>query len=467
MIKKITILVLFSAALWTHNIPMSHQQIPKQRSLVSFVVTSPNANVRWTKNQSYTIQWTKGVQSSNTVRILLSNPAGNALIHIIKDPGPNTGSFQWSIPESIPAGRYKIFVRVSNTQISDMSDEFSIAEEMKAKPVDLSLRQVIVKKPQENRRYAPNASIPIEWETKIQNYVLKTNNMLYFDIDIYDQNGANKIFTIEERVKYDKYYLGGDRYRLNWNWSPYAGNAAVKTGYYKIKITPKLADGPGGMPGFSGKIHLSRGIQAITETLYPRIRDRHSRRVKEHDIKDHPPVPPAEMPQGTASKPGSARVGFLYFKKRTDPLFGGTWFFVGYVFRSRITFPIEELRKPGRTITKASLRLIVKDHSRYGATNVTGYPAPDRCGGKLYLLTAPWSGRCIDTPGYAFATLPNQKDYTLDVTGYVQDWFTGSQPNHGFLLGSVDESFQEPDDFRTNKCLSWYNAVLTIELLER
>ena len=136
------------------------------------------------------------------------------------------------------------------------------------------------------------------------------------------------------------------------------------------------------------------------------------------------------------------------------------YYYEAFIFRSQITFPIEELRKPGRIITKAVLHLITEDN-KIMVQGVT------TCGGKLYYLNSPWLGRCIDTPGNEIANIENQRDFKIDVTGYAQDWFTGSKQNNGFVLGSKFESFRVPDSQISEHCVSWYRALLYLEMLER
>jgi hypothetical protein len=119
---------------------------------------------------------------------------------------------------------------------------------------------------------------------------------------------------------------------------------------------------------------------------------------------------------------------------------------------------VEKLREPGKLLLKAQLRLKVTHHLQDGQS-----PARQSCAGKLYYLTSAWSGDCIETPGYAVADWPNAADWTLDVTQYVQNWYTGSEQNHGFILGSRVEEFIEE---KSLWCVSWYEPVLILEFLK-
>lgn len=118
MVRKIATLFLFCTFFWTTNYVVSTtQQIPRKMAKIEVRITSPQANAAWKKRRSYQIKWDKVGQPSQTVRIVLSNPAETQAIRTIVDPAPNTGSYQWTVPGGIPKGRYKIMVRLSDTQI--------------------------------------------------------------------------------------------------------------------------------------------------------------------------------------------------------------------------------------------------------------------------------------------------------------------------------------------------------------
>jgi hypothetical protein len=456
MIRKIAILSLFCTFILIPNHVVSTTlQISRRVAKIQVHITSPQANAAWKKRQSHQIKWDKVGQPSQTVRIVLSNPDGTQPIRTIADPAPNIGSYQWTVPGYIPQGRYKIMVSLLGTQISGMSEEFSILDEdLKAIPVDLSSKQVIVKNPQENRRYEPGAAITIEWETDLPRDITSTADVLFFDIDVYNANGANKIYPIAKKEHWRSYHQGGNRYRTTWNWNPTEGNQAIRTGFYKIKITPKYAAGNiGGVPGLSGKIHLSRGLEKHGAEMRPKqIRNRFARKQEYFTVSREPG--PGTIPIGDEKKPGTARVGF-HNEYRQGVEAANDYAYKGFVYRSQVIFPLESYKKPGRLLVKAELRLtansVVMRVNRHGG-----------CAGILYYLTGPWEGKCLDTPGYRASGIPDLKVCTLDVTQYVQNWFTGSQPNHGFIIAGVNEKFVH----NSKICVSWYEAILIIEYLE-
>ncbi|MCD4742707.1 MAG: hypothetical protein K8R67_09570, partial [Desulfobacteraceae bacterium] len=422
----------------------------------SIVIKNPKNKTSsvWKKNRSYSIKWDKFGKMPDTVRIILKTSTGTGPIHVIKKSSPNSGYLSWKIPESIAPGKYKIVINASKTDIRGFSNTFTITRELKAKPVNLSSKQVIVKKPKKNRKYAPGAIIPINWETDLHKEILNTNNSLYFDIALYDRNGVNKIYTIVKRKDFREFHLGGKRYGTKWTWNPSEANSAIKTGQYKIKITPKFADkDPCGMPGFSGRFNLSRGLKKVTQTLNPQIRNRHSLKMKSYTQDNKTLIkPPVWLEDQNKSQ--RARVG--YRNSYSTNYTAYTYF--GFIFRSQLIFPVDKQREEGKLLLKATLRLKVDG---YSASYI--HPRKATCAKALYYMTGPWSGKCTDTPGYLIKSIPDQSSLTMDITQFAQNWYTGSEPNHGLLFLSWDESFEHENI----ACLTWYKAELFLEYLRK
>jgi hypothetical protein len=93
----------------------------------TITVTNPNANTVWTVGNPATIQWTKQGSLPATVRILLIDEAEATIVQVIKDPAPNTGTYQWpAVQGSFTLPKYKVKVRASNTQIAGTSAAFLI-----------------------------------------------------------------------------------------------------------------------------------------------------------------------------------------------------------------------------------------------------------------------------------------------------------------------------------------------------
>jgi hypothetical protein len=471
MARTIITILLFCLTFWPYNItlagqlktkPPSNRQTEAKPALAdqlkaktgSIVVTSPKNSIRWKKNHPYVIRWNKLGGMPGTVGIKLVTTYSTNPIHVIKKSTPNIGYLPWTIPDSIAPGNYKIVITASKTQIRDFSDTFTIIRELKAKPIDLSSKMVTVKEPKKNRKYTPGLIIPIQWETELHKEIHPTNISLYFDIDLYDRNGVNKIYTIEKNVDFRQYHLGGKRYKKRWTWSPSKANSAIKTGQYKIKITPKFADkDPCGMPGFSDRFNLSRGLEKVTQILEPHIRNRHSLKMKSYTKGNETLIKPHFSED--QNRPQRARVG--YRNGYGVQSFGGYRNF-GFVFRSQLIFPVDIQKQEGKLLLKAELILTVDSFS-----DTPSCPRRATCARALYYMTGPWSGKCTNTPGYLLKNIPDQPVLVIDITQFAQNWYTGSEPNHGLMLISWDEKFEQ----NNAHCLTFYKAKLYLEYLDK
>ena len=121
---------------------------------------------------------------------------------------------------------------------------------------------------------------------------------------------------------------------------------------------------------------------------------------------------------------------------------GGTsrkW--VGFIFRSQIIFPVEQIdmtgqrrsRRPGST----SRRRTERDGRIGESCGVEPYPMPTARGWKVYALTGPWDGNCIDTPGYQVGEIPSHaNEHSVYLTDLAKGWLDGTKPNHGLIIGS-------------------------------
>src|SRR4030042_5242534 len=88
----------------------------------TITVTSPAAGAVWKQGEIKNIQWTKQGETGVNVRIVLRAPGQTAAVLETADPAPNSGSFSWTIPVTVPPGTYYIRVRsVSNSQATDDS----------------------------------------------------------------------------------------------------------------------------------------------------------------------------------------------------------------------------------------------------------------------------------------------------------------------------------------------------------
>ncbi len=94
----------------------------------SITVTSPYSGNVWYKGNTYTITWTKSGSMDSNVKITLYKPDLVTLQTIIIRPTENDGTYDWHIPDSIPAGRYVVRVKTMDNTVYDNSEEFNIEE---------------------------------------------------------------------------------------------------------------------------------------------------------------------------------------------------------------------------------------------------------------------------------------------------------------------------------------------------
>ncbi len=91
-------------------------------------VVSPNGGEKWQKGSSQTIKWNSSSIANVYIQLRKNSQPYSGSEGAISNTIPNTGSFQWTIPPSLPDGDdYTIVVLDPSTAISDVSDStFSI-----------------------------------------------------------------------------------------------------------------------------------------------------------------------------------------------------------------------------------------------------------------------------------------------------------------------------------------------------
>ncbi len=103
-------------------------------SFPAITVTNPHSGDIWYKGGShhYTIRWTKSGSMNANVKIRLYQ--GDSRVLAITDSTPNDGEYEWSIPESVDEGTYKIRVKTIDNAVSDDGENFEIREESGTMP---------------------------------------------------------------------------------------------------------------------------------------------------------------------------------------------------------------------------------------------------------------------------------------------------------------------------------------------
>ncbi len=415
----------------------------------TITVTQPSAGAVWKKGETRTIQWTKQGSTGANVRIALRALGQNDPILVIADPAPNSGSFAWTIPASVTAGTYYIRVRSkSNAQATDDGDQFQIKDAGGDSPLKpgysmpiatngLNNLRIEVTQPPPGRQYTLGDRIDIVFVTRLSGP---------YRFDLMTDDGKTVVRSFGEL---DGKLVGPDTHSEFLSTWP-TMEPRIETGWYRIRV--RTVQGLGS--GVGNRIHIARPLEEVLVQLQPAIRDRHSRRLIDTD-QDW-------QPDGIeGSKPGLARAG-------GDFRYGGQWndkYWVGFIFRTQITFPVEGINMTGRTLKEAWIYIEEKDQ-RDGYIGVQPAPVPNAPpptarGQRIYALTGPWDGKCIDTPGYQVGEIPWSTDtYSLDVTNLAKDWLSGVKPNHGLIIGSRFEPFP---DWTCFLAVSWYKATLNLK----
>lgn len=418
----------------------------------SITVTQPSAGAVWKKGEPRTIQWTKQGSTGANVRIVLRIPNQADAYLVIADPAPNSGSFAWTVPDSVAAGTYVIRVRSkNNNQVTDDSDQFLIKEKDGGASIKPALSaaagmnrlqnyKIDVTQPPPGRQYTLGDRIDVVFVTSLSGP---------YRFDLMKDDGTTVARSFGDL---DGQLTGPDTHSEFLSTWP-TMEPRIETGWYRVRV--RTVQGIGS--GVGNRIHIARPTEEVLLQLQPAIRDRHSRRLIDTD-QDW-------QPDGIeGSKPGLARAG-------GDFRYGGQWndkYWVGFIFRTQITFPVGGIDMTGRTLKEAWIYIEEKDQ-RDGYIGVQPAPVPNAPpptarGQRVYALTGPWDGKCIDTPGYQIGEIPWSADtYSVDVTNLVKDWISGAKPNNGLIIGSRFEPFP---DWTCFLAISWYKATLNVKVIQ-
>jgi hypothetical protein len=418
----------------------------------TIAISQPNGTSVWKKGETHMIQWTSQNAGAN-VRIVLRVPNQSEPVLVISDPAPNSGSFSWTIPNTVAAGSYVIRVRSkTNNQATDDSDPFQIQEAggstggspglkpaVPAAMKRLQQLKIDIPQPAPGRQYVLGDRIDIVFMTGL-------SGPYKFDLMTDDGKSVARSFG-----ELDGKLVGGETHTEFFSTWP-TMDPPIATGWYRIRI--RTVQGLGS--GVGNRIHIARPTEEVLVQLQPAVRDRHSRRLIDTD-QDW-------QPDGwwEASKPGLARAGCDFRYIGTNH----TW--VGFIFRSQVTFPVETVDMTGKTLKEAWIYIEEKDQKDgYDGAQPAPMPyatVPTARGQRVYALTGPWDGKCIDTPGTQVGEIPWSADTcSVSITDFAKGWLSGAKPNHGLIIGSRFEPFQ---DWTCYFALSWYKVTLNLKFIQ-
>ena len=188
--------VLFACLIFSFSLALASGQ--------NISVTKPAADETWVKGQSYAIQWTKQGTLPDTVRITLRDSGGTALVQLIANAAPNTGTFSWTVPSTLADGAYRIKVKATDVAIEALSGIFTIGSSSEG----LHPRFKAVRKGTLNLQVAPSVKVlkPSSGDAYHQLDTITIQVQANtgpadgsgdgFDLDLYNETGTARVTDI-------------------------------------------------------------------------------------------------------------------------------------------------------------------------------------------------------------------------------------------------------------------------------
>jgi hypothetical protein len=405
--------VLFACLIFSFSLALASGQ--------SITVTKPAANETWVKGQSHTIQWTKQGTLPDTVRISLRDSGGTALVQLIANAAPNTGTFSWTVPSTLADGAYRIKVKATDVAIEALSGIFTIGSSSEG----LHPRLKAVRKGTLNLQVAPSVKVlkPSSGDAYHQLDTITIQVQANtgpadgsgdgFDLDLYNETGTARVTDILSGAMTQ---TSPGVYSFAWAMprmdSVPDGRYTIRARSWNRNITGLSAPFWIRIPGAEEKI----AVAAVIDNSWSYKKE---------------PSGSAPAEHVAAERPGEARIG--WYNSAGD---GGTPY-TGVVYRARMQFPMDSLKARLPRFSKASLRL---KQTSFGVRHNVG--DLHWTIGKLMVLNAPWSD-FWDTPSTYFKEVPTNAgaEWTCDVTSLVRDWLSGAKPNHGLLVTAHSETW--------------------------
>jgi hypothetical protein len=358
----------------------------------------------------------------NQVRIALVKEAASDasdIVHNIAMDTPNDGSYVWPVPMvAFPNGRYKIAVRAKGTSVIGISPAFNIR--MKAGPLEAKLTPP--KPPTDAIKIEPKVTITrpkssSRWNFgESQDILIETNFDVYnFQMDLTSR--GNVVYPIHSGP-IDPYTKEGltRKYRKRWH----IGIPPGGDGTYRVRVKARYKAEE--YESFSDGIYLSGDAEMKTTRI---------------SMSPEKIMNASDVEQGEINYDDLAWVG---------------WNSSRY-YRSQIIFPLSRLQNKNIVLLIAQLRLTVHSHQ-----NSTG--CQNSAARKLHVFYSPWKGEDFPIPAYFYKDIPETSRpviASIDVRQQVISWISGQEPNHGFLLTTLEPLL---------KCFSKYNPTLFLHYRE-
>lgn len=170
----------------------------------SITVTSPHSGDVWYKGHTYTITWGRSGNMNSKVKIRLYQ--GNTKILGITNSTDNDGSYNWTIPASVPNGTYVIRVKTIDNQVYDDSDSFTIAD------APASSGSITITSPTEGACWEKGNTYHIRWTAtgsmnlKVKIRLYQGNNKI-LEITNSTANNGDYTWTVPTTIPDGAYYI--------------------------------------------------------------------------------------------------------------------------------------------------------------------------------------------------------------------------------------------------------------------
>jgi hypothetical protein len=419
----------------------------------SVEVTNPTGGITWVKGLTYLITWTKTGDMPANVKITLRNQNSTAEVLEIANPAPNSGSYSWQVPASVPNGSYHIRVKVKNVAVQDDSDLFHIGA---LPPPPPPVPFITVTKPAAGETWKRDTMQTITWT--------KNGTMPdWVRIDLVDKNGAAVVKPIADNAPNTGSYpwtvpgdaTSGDyRVRVQVKATTIKDDSEIfHIGFIFPLKAKSLAKLSGVKTSSIPAINILNlicwegspvyGISkcAVWQNVMPIFQGRPTCR------------------QQLNYPPDTAEVGADHFKYMWED--GPVPITAYKAFRSQLGFDVSDFMGRGGDITEAKLHLTQVGSVRSGTSDQS-------CAVSWwFMLDNPvqsgegWTNVPIDSSCHG-SLLWTQTDYTVDVSCAVQRWVDGGYPNFGIILISRWEGMTS----EVWTCISCFKAELIIKVKE-
>ncbi len=414
----------------------------------TITVKKPNSQNTWIKGNTYKIVWSKSGNMDSQVKITLYKPDHKSLIYIIAKPTPNNGSFLWTIPNSIPSGKYLVRVKTMDNSVYDDGEVFKIDSLSNVgkyagiiKPDNSKnigaildavnpgkngkLKTINIISPT-GGKWKEGSTMTIKWEGK-------SGEEFAIYLVSFDKKEVEKVI----RAGFISLSRWGDKSKLKtYDWKipeRLFANVIKYIGDHRIKIVRKKD----GAVGYSKPFHIFASIKTHKYKIYAKTTNTyHWKNKKKSSIIGGAPFVLGFKYDDPGN--GKLRVGYANTYKE-DSI---TYNYYGEAYRAHAFFDVSKLKGKG-LITKATL------HYHHYKGNY--------CGLRIYRVTKPFSNLFN-------ASIELIENPQGNLSSLVRKWVRNPSFNHGIIFTGVDESFSH----NNNKCVDYYdNVYMEIEVLER